>query len=95
MTFSFNLLLYKEDGQWVAQALEYDIAAQGASISEAETRLSHVFAGHVRMAQMEGRRPLADIAPAPEYLWELFKTAEPLTHGRSGTSVMGPLRTHS
>jgi hypothetical protein len=70
------LLLQESAGEhdvWVAQCLEYDVTAQGDTIHEAQKDFERTILGEIALALERGKRPLADIAPAParyQALWE-------------------------
>ena len=66
-TYSVSVLLQKDkDGElWVAQGLEYDIAAQGQNASDARNRFLHAFEGHIALDIEENREPLSEVPQAP------------------------------
>jgi hypothetical protein len=71
-----HIVFMKEDGGWVAQALQHDFAAQGNTQETALRALAHTIASHFMMADKIGLSdPLADVQPAPNQYWELFETA--------------------
>ena len=73
-----RVLLLKEETVWVAQCLEYDIAAQGPTISAAKDAFVRAFAGQIAVALHCGEEPLATFGKAPQYYWDLFSEAERL-----------------
>ena len=75
-----RVLLLKEgsDNGWVAQGLEIDIAAQGASIKEALNNFTEVFAGQVASDLANQREPLVSKKQAPPWYLQALKHAEPL-----------------
>lgn len=75
---SMNILLLKENGQWVAQCLQYDLAAQGPTIPEALENFECVLCGHVALDLEAGEDPLFDLDPAPNFYWQWYHKAEPL-----------------
>jgi hypothetical protein len=70
-----SVLLFREAGGWVAQCLEYDIAAQGSSKVQAYRSLRYVIAGHLVLDQQKGRSPFQGIERAPEWYWEQSRKA--------------------
>ena len=84
--FSVSILLRKEGvgGQsgWVAQCLEYDIAAQGETIAEAKTALEKTFVGQIVVDIAHNKQPLEGIKKAPKEYWNDFKKAEQLADNR-------------
>jgi hypothetical protein len=67
-----RVVVFKDGDHYVAQALEVDIAAQGASPEEASRRLGVVLDAEAREAKAEGR-DLFDIGPAPETMRVLYE----------------------
>jgi predicted RNase H-like HicB family nuclease len=78
LSFKFSVLLVQEDGDWVAQCLEYDVAAQGNSISEAKEALAQTIAGQIVVALEHEEQPFQGIPPAPKEYWDKFHTGERL-----------------
>lgn len=73
-----TILILREGPLTVARSLEYDIVAQGDSIDEALAAWADVFAAQIILDVRAGREPLADVGPAPERYFELFKRAKRL-----------------
>src|ERR1700761_7213221 len=77
-TFSVSVLIFKGQHSWVAQCLEYDIAAQGTTISEATLAFEQTFAGQVVVDIHNNRQPLEGVSQAPQHYWHVFQAAERL-----------------
>ena len=65
MTKPLRVVVFKDGDLFVAQCLEIDIAAQGATEAEAAMRLNAVFAAEIAAAKEAGRS-VEDIGPAPD-----------------------------
>lgn len=76
MDFKIQTLLRQEDGWWVLQCLEYDIAAYGKRISEAIESFKNTFTGQVILDVKNGKEPLSGIGRAPEKYWDEFNSDE-------------------
>lgn len=64
-----NVLIVRERGCFLAQCLEYDIAAHGDTVEEAKQRLIKTLLVHLSVAQKRGREPFVDLPGAPaEYV---------------------------
>lgn len=73
-TMRARVLLLPECGQWTAQCLEYDIAAQGKTRQDAIEALEHQCT--VQMAldiKYQRVPPLQLIPPAPSWYWKRFR----------------------
>lgn len=71
-----KIVFIREDGGWVAQALEHDFAAQGETREEALRALAQTIAGHFLLAGRVGiENPLDDVQAAPALYWQLFERA--------------------
>ena len=64
MSSPVRVIVFKDGDIFVAQCLEVDIAAQGATEAEAGIRLQAAFAAEQEEARISGRN-FMDIGPAP------------------------------
>jgi predicted RNase H-like HicB family nuclease len=68
-----------EEGKWVVQCLEFDVAAQGDTIREALNDWRRAYTGQL-MAYLDiEENPYERIAPAPKFYWNTWGRAEDLT----------------
>ena len=73
MKIKLNILLLKEaEGEWTAQCLERDIAAQGSTIDNAMFEFQRTLVSELAIADNFGEVPLENIPPAPHYYWQQF-----------------------
>jgi hypothetical protein len=77
------LFLEHAEGGWVAQCLEYDIAAQGKTLKRAMEAFERTVVGQVALDLSKQREPFQGIPQAPSEYWEEFDTAEQLRKRRS------------
>lgn len=78
-------LLFREEGWWVAQCLEYDLATQAKRLNDLFRELEKLLKRQVIVAHQTGRRPFANLPSAPGRfvdLWEQAPTLEPPKEGR-------------
>lgn len=74
--FTVNVLLYREEGQWVAHCLQLDLVEAGATPEEAEEALIGVIQHHIQWAlEDDDLEHLFHYAP-PE-VWKKFFAADP------------------
>lgn len=66
MKKQLSLLIFKEDDWWVAQCLEYDIAAQARTLPDVQYEIQRVLVGRIAMAKKLEIDPFEDLSPAPE-----------------------------
>jgi hypothetical protein len=84
-----QVVLLPEHGQWVAQALDHDFAAQGATQEEALSALVHTIGSHIYVAKRRGiADPLANVPAAPDTYWSLFERAAKIA-GMKGEELDG------
>lgn len=76
------VLFQEEDGQWSAQCLEYDIAAQAKSLPDLRYELERVIISHITVSHELNRQPFAGYEPAPREYWELFEKADMFVGGK-------------
>lgn len=78
LTFKLSILLLRENDRWIAQCLEYDIAAQGRTLAEVKETFAKTFTGQVLVDLQHNIQPLGTFGQAPREYWEKFKLAERL-----------------
>jgi hypothetical protein len=76
--FTVSVLIRNEGRGWVAQCLEYDIAAQGETIADAKAALERTFVSQVAIDFAFGIPALSQVAAAPREYWRLFEKSERL-----------------
>jgi hypothetical protein len=75
-TIEITMVLYPEDGMWVAQGLEFDITARGNSPADASERFNAKVGAELVISLEAGdAAPLSGIQPAPQKFWEMYKNA--------------------
>ena len=67
-----RVLLLQESDWFVAQCLEYDIAAQGKTVKDALYEFTRTLVGHLILTIEDGAK-LEDIPPAPAHYWRWFE----------------------
>ncbi len=74
-TLEVRVLFLHEGDSYVAQCLEYDIAAQGKTLPEVKMAFERTFVGQMMLDLRKGKQPLQGIEPAPRLYWEKFEKA--------------------
>ena len=69
-----SVLGYREEGEWVALALEMDLRGYGATIDKALAELSGLVAMQISFARFKGQPEMISKPAEPVY-WRLFETA--------------------
>ena len=70
---TLRVVVFAEDGQWIARALEHDICAQGPDLDTVQERLLDTIDAERSMAVEAGTDPFSDIAPAPEHYFRMWE----------------------
>ena len=73
---SLRLLIFREGSWFVAQCLEYDIAAQARTLMDVQYEFERILAGRFFTAKKLGVDPFEGIPPAPEEYRELFNNVK-------------------
>ena len=81
-SLSVSVIFLQEGNGWVAQCLEYDIAAQGKSIPKAMDALEEVFVGQIVVDLAMNKHPLEDTPAAPPFYWDKQREAMQLRDRR-------------
>lgn len=74
--FPVSVLLYPEDGVWIAQGLQYDITARGADPVEASERFNQKIGAEFIMSMEIGEAPLTGVPRAPKEFWDMYEAAK-------------------
>jgi hypothetical protein len=77
---TINVVIFREGDFWVAQCLEYDIAAQAKSLRDLQYEIQRTLAGLIITATEAKEGRFEHIAPAPKRYWEMFATAYALEY---------------
>lgn len=72
-----RVLLFLDEGKtWIAQGLEYDIAAQGKTLKEAQEAFNRMFITKIILDLNNGVDPLSQLSEAPEEYQQMFNETE-------------------
>ena len=77
--FDVSVLLLREENRWVAQCLEYDVAAQADTISEVKNAFEKAFCSQLAVNVSHGFEPMQSVPKAPTFYHKWFEKAEPLS----------------
>lgn len=66
MTKTIRVIVFQDDGLWVAQCLEYDIGAQGPDVDTLMSRFEVTFKTELKESLARHGKPLAGIEAAPD-----------------------------
>jgi hypothetical protein len=69
---TIRAIVFKEGDFYVAQCLEYDIAAQGTDLEAAIDRLELTVEAEFETCALDGKAPKDCICPAPNYYHQLW-----------------------
>lgn len=75
-SFAVSVLLHKDGDAWVAQCLEYDLAAQAPTLEDAKKRFLGTLGAQIMMDLRAKRTPLAQLGMAPQRYFEKMVRAE-------------------
>ena len=72
-----SVIIYPEDGYWVAQGLQYDITARGGTPIEASERFNDKFGAEFIISREVGdSEPLSGVGSAPREFWAMYENAK-------------------
>src|SRR5579863_7373751 len=63
---TIRVIVFQDEGLWVAQCLEYDICAQAADLDTLMSRLEVVIKAELKESLERHREPFGGIEPAPD-----------------------------
>jgi hypothetical protein len=70
-----RVVVFKDGDQWVAQALEHDICAQGHDLETVRRRLRLTVMLEQEMSVANGKEPFREIAAAPKQYHDMWSDA--------------------
>lgn len=82
---NIRVVVFREEDQWVAYCLEYDIAAQAPDLETLKRRLEVTISVELDESIRRNGTPFAGIGPAPAYIQDRWK-APPEGFRSSGTA---------
>jgi hypothetical protein len=71
-----NVLAFREGEFWVAQCIEFDIAARSDTLEKAMQAFGRVFTANLVVNDQLGRKALDGIPPAPTRFKHMFDSAK-------------------
>ena len=75
--FRVSVVLYPEDGLWIAQGIQFDITARGQTPLEASERFNDKFGAELVMSMELGdEEPLSGVGSAPREFWKMYENAK-------------------
>jgi len=85
--------MFEEGGQWIAQCLEYDIAAQGPDLDTVHERFDVTLKAELKESVEKHGKPFAGIPPAPDRyhrMWERRVRSFELSPSRKDSDDRSP-----
>jgi len=97
-TFKMQLrvILFEEEGNWVAQCLDVDIAAQAETLTDLPHEFERIVLSRLAVDAALKRKPFEGLSPAPPKFFEMYERAkyelqgEPPPFGGVPAAVMVP-----
>lgn len=77
-TNELKVLVLQENGFYVAQCLNFDIAAQGKNFEELEKNFADTVMSHIVLALEFDEEPFECLKPTPEFYKNIYKKAQPI-----------------
>ena len=74
--FPVSVVIYQDDGVWIAQGLQYDITARGADPVDASERFNQKIGAEMVMSMDIGEPPLSGVPRAPKEFWDMYESAK-------------------
>lgn len=79
---ALRIVVVRENDWWVAQGLEWDLAAQGRTVPEALSRLHKTVATQLCLCLENGVEPLSQAVEAPQVFFKAFDEGISMTPKR-------------
>jgi len=72
---TINAVVFRQDGLWVAQCLEYDFVSCAEELEDLPGELMEQIQVQMALEVEAGQQPFADFGRAPDKYWEMFERA--------------------
>ena len=73
---TISAIAFQDEGTWIAQGIEYDIAVSAETLSKVRKAFEKVVIANVCVNRKLGRSGLDGIPPAPQHFHDLFNNAD-------------------
>jgi hypothetical protein len=70
------LFIEQDDGGWIGQCLEYDIAAQAKTFNELKHEFERVLMAYLMLDDQSETDLLGQLGKAPQKFWEMYQNSE-------------------
>jgi hypothetical protein len=70
--YAVSVLLFQEGERWSAQCLQYDIAAQAATLPDLHYEIQRTLMGHMVVSKELGLEPFENLGAAPKRFWDIY-----------------------
>jgi len=89
--FEVRVVIFQENGIWIAQGLEWDITGHGKTTDAALENFGHTLLGQAIVDIHHGEIPLAKTPEAPQFCFRRWEEAE--YQGKQPKSFVTPKET--
>jgi hypothetical protein len=93
--FPISIVLYEADGIWIAQGLEYDIVAHGATSDEASKNFNKKFGAELAISiELGDPSPLSGVPRAPQEFWDRYNAIKKVAIDDSKVEIINGQTSH-
>ena len=85
-----RVVVFQEDGHWIAQCIEYDIGAQGKTYRDMAEHFALALALELEESTNRYGKPFAGIDPAPAYFHKMWEHRSSTLTPIEGAEQAGP-----
>jgi hypothetical protein len=84
---SIRAVVFQEDGWWIGQCLEVDLARQTRRLEDLPRELQRLLAVQVAASAQVGVAPFAGLTAAPRRFWDMYEQARSRLEPVAGTDT--------
>ncbi|MCW5695169.1 MAG: hypothetical protein KIS96_00395 [Bauldia sp.] len=88
-----NALVFRDGDHWIAQGLEFDIAAQASSLDDIHGAFFKALAANAAASIELGLEPFEGIGAAPQRFWSMWEAARLRLEPPLETALRAPHQT--
>ena len=71
-------VLFEEQGWWVAQCLEVNVATQARTLQDLQFELERILVGYLVVAKENDAEPFENLRRAPKRFWRMYEEGSPV-----------------
>ena len=86
-SIKLSVVVFKDGAHWIAQGLQYDIAAQSKKLVDLPNLFNNTLLNHMLARSENDQEPFRAVPRAPDEYWEMFNDGIGLSLKQNGVAI--------